>query len=59
MFQDSLCEASDEVEEWAGMLMRLAGGLAREDLAHGSLLADIFLGWDRLVFDLGWIFTLI
>jgi hypothetical protein len=35
------------------------GSLAREDLAHGSLLADVFLGCGRLVFDLGWIFTLI
>jgi hypothetical protein len=36
MFQDSLCEASDEVGEWAVILTRLAGGPARRDLAHGS-----------------------
>jgi hypothetical protein len=55
MFRDSLCEASDEIGEWAGMLTRLAGGPTRGDLAHGSLLADVFLGWGRLVFDFGWI----
>jgi hypothetical protein len=59
MFRDSLCEASDEIGEWVGMLTRLARGPTRGDLAHGSLLADVFLGWGRLVFDFGWIFTLI
>jgi hypothetical protein len=33
MFQDPSCEASDEVERWAGMLMRLAGGPASGELA--------------------------
>jgi hypothetical protein len=36
VFRDSLREASDEVGEWAVMLMRLAGSPARGDLAHGS-----------------------
>jgi hypothetical protein len=36
MFRDPLCEASDEVERWAGTLTRLAGGLARGELACGS-----------------------
>jgi hypothetical protein len=36
MFRDPLCEASDEVERWAGMLTWLAGGLARGELARGS-----------------------
>jgi hypothetical protein len=36
MFQDPLCEASDEVERWASMLTWLAGGPAREVLARGS-----------------------
>jgi hypothetical protein len=35
-FRDSSREASDEVGEWAVMLARLAGGLLRGDLAHGS-----------------------
>jgi hypothetical protein len=36
MFRDPLCEASDEVERWAGTLTRLAGGQVRGELAHGS-----------------------
>jgi hypothetical protein len=36
VFRDSLREASDEVGEWAVMLMRLARSPARGDLAHGS-----------------------
>jgi hypothetical protein len=36
MFRDPLCEASDEVERWAGMLTQLAGGPARGELARGS-----------------------
>jgi hypothetical protein len=36
MFRDPLCEASDEVERWAGTLTWLAGGLARGELARGS-----------------------
>jgi hypothetical protein len=59
MLRDSFCEVSNEIGEWAGMLTWLARGPARGDLAHGSLLADVFLGWGRLVFDLGWIFILI
>jgi hypothetical protein len=48
-----------EIGEWADMLMRLAGGPARGDLAYGSLLADVFVRWGKLVFDSGWIFILI
>jgi hypothetical protein len=59
MFRDSLREASDEVGECAVMLTRLTGSPSRGDLVHESLLVDVFLGWGRLVFDLGWIFTLI
>jgi hypothetical protein len=36
MFRDPLCEASDEVERWAGTLTWLAGGPARGELARGS-----------------------
>jgi hypothetical protein len=59
MFHDPLQEVSDEIGEWASMLTRLAGGPARGDLAHGSFLADVFLGWGKLVFDSWWIFILI
>jgi hypothetical protein len=37
MFRDPLCEASDKVERWAGMLTRLAGGPKRGELARESL----------------------
>jgi hypothetical protein len=37
-----LREASDEAGMWAGLLTRLAGGLARRDLAHGSSSIDFF-----------------
>jgi hypothetical protein len=37
MFRDPSWEASDEVERWAGMLTRLAGGPVRGELARGSL----------------------
>jgi hypothetical protein len=36
-FETPLCEASDEAERWAGMLTRLAGGPARENLARRFL----------------------
>jgi hypothetical protein len=36
MFQDPLCEASNDVERWAGTLTQLAGGPARGELACGS-----------------------
>jgi hypothetical protein len=48
-----------EIGEWADMLTWLTRGLARGDLAHGSLLADVFLRWGKLVFDSWWIFILI
>jgi hypothetical protein len=35
MFRDTLWEASDEVERWAGTLTRLARGPARGELARG------------------------
>jgi hypothetical protein len=35
VFRDPLWETSDEVERWVGMLMRLAGGPARGELARG------------------------
>jgi hypothetical protein len=38
-----LREASDEAGIWAGLLTRLAGGLARGDLAHGSSSIDFSL----------------
>jgi hypothetical protein len=37
-----LREASDEAGIEAGLLTRLAGGPAREDLAHGSSSVDFF-----------------
>jgi hypothetical protein len=37
MFRDPLRKASDEVERWAGMLTRLAGGPVRGELARRSL----------------------
>jgi hypothetical protein len=35
VFRDPSWKASDEVESWAGMLTRLAGGPARGELARG------------------------
>jgi hypothetical protein len=37
VFRDPLREASDEVGRWASLLIRFAGGPARENLAHRSL----------------------
>jgi hypothetical protein len=37
-----LGEASDEAGIWVGLLTRLAGGLARGDLAHRSSSIDFF-----------------
>jgi hypothetical protein len=41
-----LSEASDEAGIWAGLLTRLAGGLVRGDLAHGSSFVDFPLKWE-------------
>jgi hypothetical protein len=41
-FETPLREASDEAETRADLLSRLAGGLARGDLAHESSSDDFF-----------------
>jgi hypothetical protein len=54
-----LHEASDEAGIWAGLLTRLAGGPAREDLAHGFPSIDFSLKRGGWVLHLWWAFVLI